>query len=124
MDNVYLCHYGTKGMHWGVRKPTQDSIRKKHSMYLDKAAKYETKSNKYRYRAGKQTQFTDLGVAKYNRLAKKSDKYFYKANRAAKRGKKYLNRMQKKHPELFDTEFRNLLQNDAMEKDVDRSYNW
>lgn len=123
MSAEYLCHHGTKGMHWGVRKsPTQESIRKKHSQLLDKAAKYDRKSLQYRYRAGKQTQFTKFGVAKYKRLSIKSDRYFYKSAKMAKRGKRYIDRMQKKHPELFDTAFNDLILNDVARKNIDNAY--
>lgn len=110
MDNTYLCHYGVKGQKWGIRKPpTQDSIRAKYSKIMNKSAKYSFKSDRYRYKAGRQTRFTDLGAAKIERFQRKSDKYYYRARKAENRGRKYIQRMEKKNPELFTTEFKALL---------------
>lgn len=109
-DVSYLCHYGVKGQKWGIRKPpTQDSIRAKYSKIMGKSAKYSSKSDRYRYKAGKQTRFTKFGVAKIERFRRKSEKYYYRARKAEKRGRRYIQRMEKKNPELFDTEFKALL---------------
>lgn len=110
MDTVYLCHYGTKGMHWGIRKaPTQSSIRKRYAKMMSKSVKYQSKSDRYRYKAGKQTKFTEFGVAKTEKFRRKSEKNYYKSVKTAERGRKYIQKMEKNHPELFDTEFKALL---------------
>lgn len=117
MDNIYLCHHGVQGMKWGRRKTTAESVRAKYNKIMDRSSRYKLKSDKYRYKAGKQTQLTDFGVAKYNRLAKKSDAYYYRASRAANRGRKYIKRMERKYPELFDTKLADLITYDQALRD-------
>lgn len=109
----HLAHYGVQGMKWGIRKPTQASIRAKYTKTMEKSAKFKERSDRYRYRSGRATSFTDFGVHRKERLSRKSDKYYYKSVKAARRGQKYIQQMEKKHPELFDMSMRDLLAYDT-----------
>ena len=94
-----LYHYGVRGMKWGVQKNPSKAYAKsskKADMLKKKAASLEEKSNKYHEKTVKRMarpSFTDFGVAKERRMAKKDARFEVKAKRAKAESSKFERRM-------------------------------
>lgn len=89
MPEIYLQHYGTKGMKWGQRKAARYArqiprLKNKRASKDIQAAKYNLKSKKV---AKKQLRTSD--EKRYYKLGKKSAKYEYKGAKAIAQGAKY-----------------------------------
>ena len=48
MQNDYICHYGTKGMKWGVKKATYDSMSRSDKRQTKKSYKKSTPAHRVR----------------------------------------------------------------------------
>jgi uncharacterized protein (UPF0248 family) len=46
MQNDYICHYGTKGMKWGVKKATYDSMSRSDKRQTKKSYKKSTPAHR------------------------------------------------------------------------------
>ncbi len=136
MPTTYLCHYGVKGQKWGVRKTPeqkrsdlQGKVLKKYNRYARNVTKHNAKSVKYLEKAGKQTRFTVFGVAKSDKYIREHTREKGKAIRTGLKGRKYISRMKKRHPEIFDEKMKSLMLSTENENqmsfdplDADRSY--
>lgn len=116
MDNVYLCHHGVKGQKWGVRKTPeqkradlQSKVLKKYSRYVRGVNAHNAKSFKYLEKAGKQTRFTKIGVAKSDKYIREHTREKGRAIRVGLKGSRYISRMKKRHPEIFDEKMQKLM---------------
>lgn len=119
-ESLYLAHYGTKGMRWGVRKyqnadgslneagkkryykniSNSEKASSKELKYRNKASKYKLKAELYaqkRDKAKARWVQTDFSIAKADRMDRKRAKnaikarrYEKKADKAAKRAERWL----------------------------------
>lgn len=101
MTENYLCHYGAKGMKWGVRHNPEKVFTKanaKYERYQAKINKLKTKSDKAtakKYKRANPLIRTEISDARYRNASRKADKATAKYLKAKRKAEKWVEAMNK-----------------------------
>lgn len=101
MDENYLCHYGVKGMKWGIKHNPEKAFTKanaKYEKYQVKINKLKTKSDKAtakKYKRANPLIRTEISDARYRNASRKADKATAKYLKAKRKAEKWVEAMDK-----------------------------